>query len=184
MGSENSSLDDLCVCDHPRRRHYEAPQGECVACAGDQGRPWRHEFEPKDTPRKEGAGGSEGGHAHEWGEWEPFARGRVRIARRTCPCGATDSRPGRFCGHCEGPHATEDCKGVEEPEEAAERPSRPAPRPPYAVAYSVGGQLYETYLPGDATATAVDGMLQITHDGPVLAIVSVKPIKEASADAA
>jgi hypothetical protein len=60
----------------------------------------------------------------------------------------------------------------EEPEAA------PPPRPPYAVAYSVGGQLFESWLPGDATAVAQDGVLIIQHSGPVAGIVRVSPVKE------
>lgn len=186
MPSKDSSTDDTCRCGHERQDHaltYDPARRRCTVTAGGArcgcAAFWL------DTPREEGAGESE----------EPA------------------------CAACQGPHATEDCKGVEEPdscsheswEVTAERraegggwlkcrrcadcnevlpeiveaephwdfqPALEEPRPPYAVAYSVGGRLYETYLPGDATATAVDGMLQITHDEPVLAIVSVKPIKE------
>jgi hypothetical protein len=49
-------------------------------------------------------------------------------------------------------------------------------RPPYAVAYSVGGHAYELLLPGDATAIAEDGFLKISHDGPVLGIIRVMPV--------
>lgn len=62
-------------------------------------------------------------------------------------------------------------------------PPQPERRPPYAVAYSVGGHLYEVALPGDAMAQAVDGALIIKHAlGPVAGIVQVLPIetKEAS----
>lgn len=62
-------------------------------------------------------------------------------------------------------------------------PPQPVRRPPYAVAYSVDGHLYEVALPGDATVTAVDGALVIKHGaGQVAGIVGIQPIdtKEAS----
>ena len=61
-----------------------------------------------------------------------------------------------------------------------EEPSPPQPerRPPYAVAYSVNGHLYELALPGDATVVALDGTLIIEHSlGPVAGIVQVLPVK-------
>lgn len=64
-----------------------------------------------------------------------------------------------------------------------EPPPQPERRPPYAVAYSVQGHLYEVALPGDATVRAVDGALVIQHHlGPVAGITSVLPVinKEAS----
>lgn len=46
-GSASSSLDELCkACGHARRRHYEEPSGECVACAPDSDAHWRHAFVP------------------------------------------------------------------------------------------------------------------------------------------
>lgn len=56
-------------------------------------------------------------------------------------------------------------------------PIQPVRRPPYAVAYSVDGHLYEVALPGDATVTAVDGALVIKHGaGQVAGIVGIQPI--------
>lgn len=55
---------------------------------------------------------------------------------------------------------------------------QPERRPPYAVAYSVGGHAYEIALPGDATVRAVDGALIITHSlGPVVGIVQTRPLE-------
>lgn len=55
-------------------------------------------------------------------------------------------------------------------------PPQPVRRPPYAIAYSVQGHLYEVALPGDATVRAVDGALVITHAlGPVAGIVQAAP---------
>lgn len=56
-------------------------------------------------------------------------------------------------------------------------PPQPDRRPPYAVAYSVQGHLYEVALPGDATVQAVDGALVIRHHlGPVAGITQVLPV--------
>jgi hypothetical protein len=56
-------------------------------------------------------------------------------------------------------------------------PPQPERRPPYAVAYSVQGHLFEVALSGDATVRAVDGALVIQHHlGPVAGIVSVLPV--------
>lgn len=56
-------------------------------------------------------------------------------------------------------------------------PIQPVRRPPYAVAYSVDGHLYEVACPGDATVTAVDGALIIKHGaGQVAGIVGIQPI--------
>lgn len=57
------------------------------------------------------------------------------------------------------------------------RPPQPERRPPYAVAYSVQGHLYEVALPGDAAVQAVDGALVISHHlGPVAGICQVLPV--------
>ncbi|MFF6988343.1 hypothetical protein [Streptomyces sp. NPDC010273] len=56
-------------------------------------------------------------------------------------------------------------------------PPQPERRPPYAVAYSVGGHLYELHVPGDAAVKAEDGALIIQHHlGPVVGIVQVLPV--------
>ena len=66
--------------------------------------------------------------------------------------------------------------------EAEPPPPQPEHRPPYAVAYSVNGHLYEVALPGDATVQAVDGALIIQHSlGPVAGIVQVLPVKSKEA---
>lgn len=66
------------------------------------------------------------------------------------------------------------------------RPPQPERRPPYAVAYSVGGHLYELHVPGDAAVKAEDGALVIQHHlGPVAGIVQVLPVlNERGADGA
>lgn len=56
-------------------------------------------------------------------------------------------------------------------------PPQPDRRPPYLLAYSVQGHLYEVALPGDATVAALDGRLVITHRlGPVAGICQIAPI--------
>jgi hypothetical protein len=56
-------------------------------------------------------------------------------------------------------------------------PPQPEQRPPYAVAYSVQGHLYEVALSGDATVRAVDGALVIQHSlGPIAGIVQTRPV--------
>lgn len=47
------SLDALCQCGHPRKRHLEPPGAQCVACPGDSERSWRHEFTPEPAPAPE-----------------------------------------------------------------------------------------------------------------------------------
>lgn len=92
-------------------------------------------------------------------------------------------------------HATEDCEHgcraaadelSREANEMEPPPPQPERRPPYAVAYSVQGHLYEVALPGDAAVKAVDGALIIQHHlGPVAGIVQVLPvINEGGADGA
>lgn len=118
------------------------------------------------------------------------------------------------CGHVQGEHRTFEAGGCtncrcksfnlppaeppmtpEEEEEAPEdepidtgidTPQQPQRRPPYAVAYSVQGHLYEVALSGDATVRAVDGALVITHHlGPVAGVVQVRPMNtEGGADGA
>lgn len=78
-----------------------------------------------------------------------------------------------ICGQCYTDHSQGSC-------ETAGPPTQPERRPPYTVAYSVQGHLYEVALSGDATVRAVDGGLVITHHlGPVAGLVQIQPmIKE------
>jgi hypothetical protein len=88
------------------------------------------------------------------------------------------------CGHPLFEHnvygCEDDCACEKLPPRKAVPPSQPERRPPLSVAYSVaGGHAYEVYVPGDASVTAQDGALIITHpDAQVLAITRVAPIKE------
>jgi hypothetical protein len=74
--------------------------------------------------------------------------------------------------------ACQDClAGVHGPNAHRETPPQPDRRPPYLLAYSVQGHLYEVALPGDATVAALDGRLVITHHlGPVAGICQIAPI--------
>lgn len=74
--------------------------------------------------------------------------------------------------------ACQDClAGVHGPNAHREAPPQPDRRPPYLLAYSVQGHLYEVALPGDATVATLDGRLVITHQlGPVAGICQIAPI--------
>lgn len=75
--------------------------------------------------------------------------------------------------------ACQDClRGAHSPNVHREPPPpQPDRRPPYLVAYSVAGHLYEVALPGDAIVQAVDGALVIKHRlGFVAGIVHVAPL--------
>lgn len=83
---------------------------------------------------------------------------------------APEDKAKAICGRCYTDHARGSC-------EPAEAPPQPERRPPYAVAYSVHGHLYEVGVPGDASVRAVDGALIVTHHlGPVAGIVQILPI--------
>jgi hypothetical protein len=86
------------------------------------------------------------------------------------------------CGHIEPEHKADGsvCTKAScgcmlyRPEDA---PPQPDNRPPYLVAYSVQGHLYEVAVSGDVTVRAVDGALVITHGlGPVAGIAQVMPV--------
>lgn len=88
------------------------------------------------------------------------------------------------CGHIEPEHEVDGycydekcgCVGYRTKPDF-ETPPQPDRRPPYLVAYSVQGHLYEVALPGDATVAALDGRLVITHHlGPVAGICQIAPI--------
>lgn len=109
-------------------------------------------------------------------EYTPCVCGHIEPehAPSKCECWADDCecpayRTERPCSEVEG------CDG----NCCAKAPPPPQPdrRPPYAVAYSVQGHLYEVALPGDATIRAVDGALVIQHAlGPVAGITRVVPV--------
>lgn len=59
----------------------------------------------------------------------------------------------------------EELLAMAQEDQACTADSPPSPRPPVAVAYSVGGRLYEVVVSGDAAVSAVDGRLVIDHPG-------------------
>lgn len=76
------------------------------------------------------------------------------------------------CSNCGNWHAPDDECVWSDP-----APPQPDRRPPYLLAYSVQGHLYEIALPGDAIVAALDGRLVITHSlGPVAGICQIAPI--------
>lgn len=113
----------------------------------------------------------------------------TRLGQELPPPEGPEYRP-CACGHIEPQHEptehagqpyTGECRecdcGIYRPEPDPEAPPQPDRRPPYAVAYSVQGHLYEVALSGDATVKAVDGALIIQHHlGPVAGIVQVLPV--------
>lgn len=91
-----------------------------------------------------------------------------------CVCGAVRAKHYNGEGSCYG----EDCDCFQfRAKQDDPPPPQPERRPPYLVAYSVSGHLFEVALSGDATVRAVDGALVIQHHlGPVAGIVSVLPV--------
>jgi hypothetical protein len=158
--SSTDSLNELCRCGHQRRRHLEPPGAQCVACPGDSERSWRHEFAPEEpplTPEEEEQAPEDPGYACANVSGCAYVAEDVSICKRGCRVAADE--------------LSREANEMEPP------PPQPGRRPPYAVAYSVQGHLYEVALPGDATVRAVDGALVIQHHlGPVAGIVSVLPI--------
>lgn len=166
-GSEPSSTEPalMCTCGHSRNWHPKANGGacmgdnclDCVEFRCDHSRcgwkPREEEPEPPMTP-----------------EEEEQAPPDEELPASPCP-GWSLQEPHEahdFVTPTDGPAR---CPGWEEP------PPQPDRRPPYAVAYSVQGHLYEVALPGDASVQAVDGALVIQHAlGPVAGICQVLPV--------
>lgn len=114
-------------------------------------------------------------------EEEEMVSGRCTCGETACESELCDCD----CAPCPVDHAREanemacqDClAGVHGPNTHREIPPQPDRRPPYLLAYSVQGHLYEVALPGDATVAALDGRLVITHQlGPVAGICQIAPI--------
>lgn len=152
-----------CRCDHFQMNHRPVTKGGCrnCACDGFKLRPEEVE-EPPMTPEEEEQAPADWHCMHK--------NGCPRLLEGVCLHGCRDA-------------ADELAREANEMEPPPPQPER---RPPYAVAYSVQGHLYEVALPGDATVKAVDGALIIQHHlGPVAGIVQVLPISnERSADGA
>jgi hypothetical protein len=195
------------VCDHSRCgwKPREDPEPRCVGCGHAEGEgcgcpPLTSEEEEELPPEPSCCGNPhctcEGScdcdsEAPEDEEPQPCpqcgSEADSWYDRSICaePCGSSHNRCsdcGTAVGGCpieagEGPPCSEveGCDG----NCCAKAPPPPQPdrRPPYAVAYSVQGHLYEVALPGDATVHAVDGALVIRHHlGPVAGIVQVLPV--------
>jgi hypothetical protein len=176
-------LGDRCKCGHIRFRH---PEGRCLAnCDCQEYSPPGAEDVPLPEPEEEppciwhGDGSrcedvSTCGRFH--AQEQPVKRAELPPPEgpEYTPCG---------CGHIEPEHDLQAllcygdrCKCRRYQVEL--NPPQPERRPPYAVAYSAGGHLYEVLLPGDARAEAVDGRLIIEHPGfQVLGIIRVQPVR-------
>jgi hypothetical protein len=103
-----------------------------------------------------------------------------------CYCGANAPEPeAPECRDAEGCHRVQPCDpgcaaASRQLHEQLARAADPPRRPPYAVAYALeGGAQYEIALPGDATVTAVDGVLTISHPSAVLALTQTRPMEGA-----
>lgn len=183
MACDNSSTDDLCrcgpgeVCGHCFEGAFAA--GRVVILPEEPPlTPEEEEQAPEDEPRctcGETACESElcdcdsepcpVDHAREAPEGPEYEK---------CVCGhiVPEHEPhGGLCFDCECP--------AYRTEPDFELPPQPDRRPPYAVAYSVQGHLYEVAVSGDARVRAVDGVLVISHPlGPVAGIAEVGPFGE------
>jgi hypothetical protein len=198
-GSASSSLDELCQCGHPRRRHLEPPGAQCVACSGDEERSWRHDFvpaEPEAPTAAQDAAMDELTHLRqemEASESECLCSSgspeNYEGPQRDCPIHGEPEAPEPYakedwiCGDCgENVPAGQDWCAAPDCEEVARqrlaKEAQPPRRPPYAVAYATeGGAQYEIALPGDATIRAEGGALIITHASAVLALTQARPME-------
>lgn len=168
MPSSDSSTDLIrCRCDHYHIGHrpYASAldEGGCRYCACET---FQLPEEPPLTPEEEEEAGDCTCSSRTLNE-----HGEV-VHADDCPT-APPSGPWP-CGDCGAvnPPEAEFCSCDEEP------PSpQPLRRPPYAVAYSADGHLYEMMLPGDAIVSAVDGALVIKHARfQIHGIVAVQPV--------
>lgn len=152
-----------CRCDHFQMNHRPFTEGGCINCSCDAFKLKPEEPEPPLTPEEEEQAPED--------EALPPPEGPEC---EKCVCGhivPEHDINGRWC-------AMEGCEcSLYRTEPDFELPPQPDRRPPYAVAYSVQGHLYEVALPGDATVQATDGALIIRHHlGPVAGIVQVLPV--------
>jgi hypothetical protein len=104
--------------------------------------------------------------------------GETACESELCDCDSAPCPVDHASEAPKGENACADClRGVHGPNDHRKAPPQPDRRPPYAVAYSVQGHLYEVALPGDATVQAIDGALIIQHDmAPVAGIVQIRPL--------
>lgn len=168
MPFDSSLPDEKCAkCGHSRLVHQEptgSHKGQCGVCFEDLpkrlSKAWLHAFVPAD--------------AETAGEPETHPRSGYRDADEAASMYPEPEAPDLSRVRC--------ACGFDSVEDAAHAQtcfaSQPPRRPPYAVAYAIeGGAQYEIALPGDATVSAVDGALLITHDKPVLAMGQVRPME-------
>jgi hypothetical protein len=192
-----------CRCDHYQMNHRASTEGGCRNCACEAFRVLSHEpahkkcahgehpFEPFQGPKDEPGKPHCLTCGHGWGEcswhWVDEAPPLTpEEEEEALPVEDWHCMHERGCTRLLAGECLHGCRdAADELSREANEPPPPQPlrRPPYAVAYSVGGHLYEVALPGDATVQAVDGALIIQHAlGPVAGITQVLPIesKEAS----
>jgi hypothetical protein len=188
-----------CGCGHVQGEHRTFLEGGCTNCrcktfALPPEEPPMTPEEEEQAPEDEGLCAI----AHATIEEEEACE-RERLAATLPPSERAELPPCGACGHtlfyfdrspCTDPcgamhYRCRACRAEQVPC-ALKAPTQPEQRPPYAVAYSVQGHLYEVALSGDATVRAVDGALVIQHHlGPVAGIVQTRPvINERSADGA
>lgn len=157
-------------------RVYSAPPCRDPAKCSCGGEWWKHgcKHNLPPEPRCEGCGHPE--HSGVCRELEmPGSPGDVD------ECGCLDDREPPLTPEEEeeaalGP-AADDADWNSSEDAAYDTPPQPDRRPPYLLAYSVQGHLYEVALPGDATVATLDGRLVITHSlGPVAGICQIAPI--------
>jgi hypothetical protein len=176
MEPPEAACDHLCSCGHEQQDHTTS--GYCNGCEDECENRSGHYPSECDEPQ-----------APEGPEGDPYAgeAGNCANCTSTRPLAAPEGpeyTPCVACGHIEPEHEPDgnlcfvdgcDCNAYRTKPDFVLPPEAP-PRPPYAVAYSVGGRLFEAWLPGDATAVAEDGALKIQHADPVIGIVRVAPV--------
>lgn len=178
MPSSDSSTDLIrCRCDHYHIGHrpYASAldEGGCRYCACET---FQLPEEPPLTPEEE----EEAGFCV-----HPEGYEGECPCPPSCDCCAVQAAPsGEVTCGWNPVQATTDCDWDRDcPVHGEQGPNPPPPppqplrRPPYAVAYSADGHLYEAMLPGDAIVSAVDGALVIKHARfQIHGIVAVQPV--------
>lgn len=193
--SERLSLSTPCNCGHVLNWHMAgSKERDCTVTACTCAR--FQTSEPPMTPEEEEALAPACGYCKQWGHsiedcpeacdhqcqcehdhWDHNSSGYCK----QCDCG---SSTGHYPNEC--PEAPEDEAEAlwdelhrrDTEADQAELPPQPDRRPPYAVAYSVQGHMYEVAVSGDATVRTVDGALVITHGlAPVAGIIQTRPME-------
>ncbi|MEV7814274.1 hypothetical protein AB0P05_26645 [Streptomyces flaveolus] len=177
-------------CQHPNKHatgaRYSAVDGEvwyrCPDCKTKWSEPWKPREDKPQCPPACAEGHTYSGsclHRADGPEEPPLTPEEEEQAppdehdwhHATPSAGLTCTRCGLAHKNWDG----SECPAMQAEEE--QLPPQPERRPPLAVAYSVGGHLYEVAVSGDATVRAVDGALVITHGlGSVAGIVQTAPL--------